>query len=238
MSIVFNSMGFVDKTWMKQGSWRHYKGIELNGEPSTIGLSLSSGADSALLLYILSMSISLFPFSKGPVAIKCWHGINPEILAYNSHDTCLEIIKVIQRCFPDVKIDLYSEVITKDENHIKKIRGPRAAYFSQFDKVNYFIGSTTQFSDDILKKNNMESQKDRSIPLTDTFIPFGQCDKLKIADLYKKYKLMEDLFPLTRSCTGGAWNSINQAISDCPCKKCWWCKEKKAAFGMYDGAIV
>ena len=23
-----------------------------------------------------------------------------------------------------------------------------------------------------------------------------------------------------------------------PCKECWWCREKKWAFGMYDGGVV
>ena len=55
--------------------------------------------------------------------------------------------------------------------------------------------------------------------------PMGAYTKKYVAELYKKYNLMDNLFPITVSC-----------INDLPigaCKKCWWCKERYWAFGRY-----
>ena len=62
--------------------------------------------------------------------------------------------------------------------------------------------------------------------------PFVNVDKKFIADLYKQFDLMDDLFPLTMSCIGWAGETKNFTE---PCKTCFWCYEKKWAFGCYDG---
>ena len=54
--------------------------------------------------------------------------------------------------------------------------------------------------------------------------PLSGVDKKFIAYFYKHFKL-EELIPLTVSCTG------DQPIM--PCKECFWCHEKKWAFECY-----
>ena len=65
--------------------------------------------------------------------------------------------------------------------------------------------------------------------------PLAFMHKKFMAEEYKKHNLMEELFPLTASCIGYA-EKTNHFSG--PCKVCWWCKEKKWAFGMYDGGEV
>ena len=65
--------------------------------------------------------------------------------------------------------------------------------------------------------------------------PFVNVDKKFVADLYKQFDLMDDLFPLTASCIG--FEKETNYFTE-PCKKCYWCYEKKWAFGCYDGGIV
>ena len=55
-------------------------------------------------------------------------------------------------------------------------------------------------------------------------------DKKFLAEIYEQENLMNDLFPNTVSCT-----NISKIE---PCKKCYWCEEKKWAFGMYDGCLT
>ena len=62
--------------------------------------------------------------------------------------------------------------------------------------------------------------------------PFINVDKKFIAGLYDKFNLMDNLFPLTMSCIGFADETSHFTE---PCKKCFWCYEKKWAFGCYDG---
>lgn len=62
--------------------------------------------------------------------------------------------------------------------------------------------------------------------------PFINVDKKFIAGLYEQFGLINTLFPLTMSCIGFAPETKNFTE---PCKKCFWCYEKKWAFGCYDG---
>ena len=61
--------------------------------------------------------------------------------------------------------------------------------------------------------------------------PFTLVDKSFIAHFYHKYDLM-DLYKQTVSCTGDVTDKKY------PCRKCFWCHEKKWAFGSYDGGVV
>ena len=66
------------------------------------------------------------------------------------------------------------------------------------------------------------------------YCPYEYVDKRFVADMYHKYNLMFELFPITSSCVEYAEKTDYFTK---PCKECWWCREKKWAFGMYDGGI-
>jgi|TARA_Y100000296_G_scaffold68237_1_gene81336 hypothetical protein len=61
--------------------------------------------------------------------------------------------------------------------------------------------------------------------------PFLNFTKKDFANLYKKYDLMDNLFPYTASCTGKAEFTKNFTE---PCKGCFWCLEKYWAFNSFD----
>lgn len=65
--------------------------------------------------------------------------------------------------------------------------------------------------------------------------PLAFQHKKYIAEVCKDNNLLQELFPLTASCIGYA--DTTKHFSE-PCKKCWWCKEKHWAFGMYDGGLI
>jgi hypothetical protein len=60
--------------------------------------------------------------------------------------------------------------------------------------------------------------------------PFQNYDKKFIFRIFEEEGLMKSLYPLTRSCEGQA--DVTKDFTK-PCKKCWWCKEKKWAFNQY-----
>ncbi len=61
-----------------------------------------------------------------------------------------------------------------------------------------------------------------------TYTPYIFVDKKFVADIYIKNNLMEELYPLTKSC---AWGISDGNINyPDPCGKCFWCNEKKWAF--------
>jgi tRNA(Ile)-lysidine synthase TilS/MesJ len=64
-------------------------------------------------------------------------------------------------------------------------------------------------------------------PITGEFIeirPFLETDKKAISELYKKYNLMDSLFPITRSC-----EDLIKVTGHCGI--CWWCEERIWGFG-------
>lgn len=58
--------------------------------------------------------------------------------------------------------------------------------------------------------------------------PFAKYSKKAVAELYQKFNLTDSLFPLTRSCEKKTFDFGNH------CGKCWWCRERKWAFGRLD----
>ena len=64
-------------------------------------------------------------------------------------------------------------------------------------------------------------------------LPFTNMDKKALNEYYVNYNVLEDLFPLTRSCEDPetAQQMINGLTDNKHCGKCWWCLEREWAFG-------
>ena len=60
--------------------------------------------------------------------------------------------------------------------------------------------------------------------------PFVQHHKGHVAELYKRYDLIDSLLPLTRSCEG--WDYMTDGFTK-ECGECWWCMERSWAFRQY-----
>jgi hypothetical protein len=61
-------------------------------------------------------------------------------------------------------------------------------------------------------------------------------DRSFIAEYYNKINFLKELFPLTRSCVRSDIKLTSGWTK--PCEQCWWCKEKFWAFHKYDGGIL
>ena len=59
-------------------------------------------------------------------------------------------------------------------------------------------------------------------------MPYLHVDKKFVAGVYKKHKLMDELYPLTKSCAWGPESGNTNYPGDCG--KCFWCNEKAWAF--------
>jgi 7-cyano-7-deazaguanine synthase in queuosine biosynthesis len=202
--------------------------INLYDRNIPIGLALSGGADSAILAFIL-MKYSVAPIhfftlgsqSKNFVSIK--------------HST-----RVIQKC-----IELTNNLnIT---HHVEYTREQERDPFLKFltDKVDLGIvqvmytvttntppaGVMDQFteriSSDILLRRNPKIPKSNFSHNKKLYHPFINLDKQYIKYLYEHFNVLDDLFPLTRSC-----ESLTEFSKHCG--SCWWCNERKWAFGRLE----
>lgn len=59
----------------------------------------------------------------------------------------------------------------------------------------------------------------------DSIRPFHSVDKKAVAEIYQHFRLMDTLFPLTRSCEKETTDFSQH------CGKCWWCGEREYGFG-------
>ena len=86
--------------------------------------------------------------------------------------------------------------------------------------------------DNTILFNNREHRRDgiREQMQSGLYQPYLNVDKKFIADIFKKHNLMDDLFERTGSCVGSA--NVTNGFSE-PCKDCWWCHEKRWAFGEF-----
>jgi tRNA(Ile)-lysidine synthase TilS/MesJ len=64
------------------------------------------------------------------------------------------------------------------------------------------------------------------------YTPFSNVDKRFIASMYRQYNV-EPLFDLTRSCEAipDSDKPFDPNFENTPCGNCWWCLERKWAFG-------
>lgn len=63
--------------------------------------------------------------------------------------------------------------------------------------------------------------------LYSVYKPFLNVNKRFVAGVFKEENLMNDLYPITRSCVGGGWQTKNFTEW---CWQCFWCYEKDWAF--------
>ena len=201
----------------------------LNKNVQNIGLELSGGIDSAYILFLLS---KFFTTNKTLHRILPIHGYDESRKYANSIAAAQSVIDVIKKRILNAPIDnmfIFKYNKKPKENKMPLYHRPVIRSLLDEKRIDMNIrGYTREPESSVLKKNNMESMG--RFPSEERWerSPLSLHTKRDIADLYRKNNLMEDLFPVTISC-------IDDRKDLRPCKKCWWCKEKYDAFGMYDG---
>ena len=224
-------------------TWFHDFATQKN-IPKRIGVSISGGTDSSLTLYCLCKSliihnrqeeVSIYPININMLDYK-W----PEL----SKLPTMRCYEVISEMFPEINFP--EGLVMKDvwynsggggiyakQNTLRK---HRSLIIKEFDISLLITGSTrnppkgtTERLDELIAKDpNLARRQGKEYESQGG--PFHSIDKKFLAEIYKQEDLMNDLFPNTVSCT-----NISKIE---PCKKCYWCEEKKWAFGMYDGCIT
>lgn len=189
-----------------------------------VALYTSGGADSTLLLYLLCTKL------KEVTAVHITD-INRPYGIINFE----EILWLFKEEFPEVNIKTYFN------SYDQKITGHKSRFFRQVDTdllKNYGIdnivyGTTKNPPLDISRKYNLIEGRDfvreyRVLKDKRYHLPLNEVDKRFVAECYSQNLFLKKVFPLTISCI--------EKVG--PCKKCWWCREKKWAFGVHDGESV
>lgn len=92
---------------------------------------------------------------------------------------------------------------------------------------------THPFNDFLLKRVTGEERRDyyadKPALTYNVYQPFINVDKRFVADIYKKHNLMDSMYKMTRSCTGGP--NVTDNFTKW-CRQCFWCYEKRWAFDL------
>lgn len=187
----------------------------------TIGLSMSGGADSTLLCYLIAKSIDE-------------KELNTTIIPYNGYDVSLphdslkllEIINYIQTKFPNVDLKWPISTVFDSKGVDIKNEYLRPMRDHMFDK-GYFdflmiginLGPPIEVQESFPSIKRLEGHTlDKQLKGPDKNLPFVNVDKRWIIQCYKDLNLLE-LYNKTSSCLH----------SDPGCGNCWWCYERNWA---------
>lgn len=214
------------------------------GKPvNTIGIWMSGGADSSLLCYLLAekiqaerLAVKILPLTidyKRPfakIAVNVRQKIE-ELL--DANDIFLEHIVY----HPAVDKDWTNEELAEQF----QLKNKENIILNKFQVL--YSGITTNPPREVQEKfhwgvlEDVERKRGNTIHketvryfVKDEYEffeikPFFQATKQRISDLYGDNDLINSLFPLTRSC-----EKIGTVIGHCG--ECWWCEERKWAFGQ------
>jgi hypothetical protein len=233
--------------------------IDVDGVPiglyndGPIGVGISGGADSAILLYILMSNISstIHIYNMWTTKRKNVFGKYVDSVI----DTCSKltgntnyVVHKIQS-EPDESIEFYFNMLTNalDRKEIDivylgiTIFPPKEVYLKfssqQPEWHNDFRSGEIKHPLFGLHVPLDNASNFSEVPLTingmptdsltlDTraYIPLFNHNKKDIARLYKHFNLEHTLLPATRSCE-------NDSHKNSHCGNCWWCHERLWAFG-------
>ena len=189
-----------------------------------IGISLSGGADSSLLLYILMSN------HTGPIhAFTCASEKKLKASARVSQQVVQRAIeltgndKVVHHTWyvkeqtnEDLKstVNSYMTLGLFNSRYVAVTANPPADIADGFTAIN----TQQQVRDPLVRRLTKSGN---------VYKPFTNTNKKRIGEMYTELEITDSLFPVTRSC-----ESLDRDQGHCG--RCWWCQERMWGFGRLD----
>lgn len=220
-------------------------GIPLHNK--AISVFLSGGPDSAITTYMVIKSIKDLGFNNPVYPITSEFMARPYNIKY-----AWNVLRKIEELL-DFKFERH--LIFPMPNHTQKITDDDKKdimsdyiknYFQRYDLWACFNGLTanppanaiidTEFAQRQIERENISDVLEK---LSHMFMqyPFLFAHKQITAYFFKKFDLLESLFPITRSCEAELEEThyFTKTCFDVRKKEelCWWCQERKWGFEQY-----
>jgi 3'-phosphoadenosine 5'-phosphosulfate sulfotransferase (PAPS reductase)/FAD synthetase len=206
----------------------HYKNV---------GVRMSGGADSAIIAYMLAKYIKEERPDISLVAIS----LDVQRKEYQVAVT-KTIIKFIEEEF-NIKFKNHFTGLIEDYSQSGKLQTELCNKLISEKEIDcYFTGLTRNPSEEVLKTFAVETDsthdhrnyKGNKLTVVEyRYFPLINVNKKAVAEIYEKFRLLDTLFPLTKSCENFSPTLAKDASSYCKIR-CWGCCERFWAFGRYE----
>lgn len=206
-----------------------YQNITLDLYSKPVGICVSGGADSALLLYLLMLH------KTSPLHIFTFAGENKKLKNPKASIDVISKVASVTNNYDFEQHILYGPYQTRENLSQLPLQYLESG---QIDKV--YTGRTKNPPAEVMAtfhdKNSENDERDPTVVRPfysgSYYRPWTNLDKKDIAAIYRHYDLMDSLFPFTRSCE---WLNP-ETHGDEPdfehCGKCWWCEERAWGFNL------
>jgi hypothetical protein len=214
--------------------------LNIDIHDGNIGVAVSGGADSALLLYILMKNIT------APISIvSCGNGLTNNQEPVNALKITNEVMKLTgkkniyftthwaenKQLNSTFQKELLVDTLKLDVLYFGFTRSPPNGEIVGFDTQNVAAAG------DVDSGKTHQTYWSKGEEITSIFGPKAEGFKLPVAvaspfininkkEIAKLYKFLDIgyLYSMTRSCE-------SLTVLDAHCGECWWCKERVWAFG-------
>tara|TARA_Y100000389_G_scaffold204763_1_gene259449 strand:- start:59 stop:706 length:648 start_codon:yes stop_codon:yes gene_type:complete len=205
--------------------------IIFDTKKTKIGMKISGGADSAIVLYMLSKYVT-----ENNTGAK----IIPITVNHEGKDYQEQFAKQVVAHCKEVFGDIF------EQHQTARNYTPDTYASTQQDLVEslyenniiecHYVGITRDPPKDIVNTFGLKGPADDRSPgqhrqqVLDNRIyrPLINIDKKGVAELYDTFAVMDTLFPLTRSCEEFTSNFSKHCETGC-----WFCQERYWGFGRY-----
>jgi 7-cyano-7-deazaguanine synthase in queuosine biosynthesis len=213
----------------------HIIGIYNDGP---VGVSISGGADSALLLYIIMKYTSAPIHIYSMICDEVQPAMEPAVdrvvaacskLTQNANFTLHKINLEIDSI--NIYFDICNTALNSGEINI--MYNALTSFPTKEEYAEWPPGSEfyfmTEFRDESIEHPlfGLEIPKHAGGVDRRFYRPWMNKNKKDIAAMYKELDIEAAIYPITRSCE-------EYASLDKQCGKCWWCRERIWAFGYLD----
>jgi hypothetical protein len=216
--------------------------IDILDSEINIGLRISGGADSSMLLYLMAIfkrdyrpDINLFPMTV----------VNP-FKPYQEIYSQQVINKVTELTGVKIENLFVARPVLEDQTQFGLIQKDITKNWRKTIKLDFhMIGETKNPPEEedakfVYAGSGRDPRRDGLVD-HDVFVivndyikfkllrmrPFRNIDKKGVAELYEKFGVTDTIFPITRSC------EIHTLDFSKHCDRCWFCFERKWGFGRY-----
>lgn len=206
--------------------------IAVQDNKTRIGMRISGGADSSMLAYMMAIykrdyrpDISLFPMSVVH-PLKAYQAI----FAQRALDKITELTGVKFE-----QLDPYYSEYKEPYNFLEVQRMASEDWQAKRNIHAHVMGETmnppmeVEQAEFIFGGGGRDLSRDGLVndPNMLKTRVFRNIDKKGVAELYRHFGILEDLYPVTRSC-----EKHTDDFSE-HCDYCWFCKERFWGFGRY-----